>query len=88
MKNRIPFVLFALGGLGFSVVLASQGCDKDDPPVPDDKQDMTAKLPDLSHGHSADMATGSPDMATSGDMAMPAGDMAPHWTMRRPHWMS
>ncbi len=76
MKNRIPFVVLALGGLGFSVVLASQGCDKDDPPVPDDKQDMSAKLPDLSHNHSGDMATGSPDLATSGDMAMAAADMA------------
>ena len=71
MKNRKTSFLLAMSGLGLAVVFALPGCDKDDPPIPDDSKDLAASLPDLSHSHGGD------DMATgSRDMAMPPADMA------------
>jgi hypothetical protein len=62
--------------MGLSLVLASLGCDKTDPPIPDDTNDLSVKPADMAKG-AVDMATAGGDLATaSGDMAMPTGDMA------------
>ena len=59
-----------------SLLVGSSGCDKTDPPIPDDGNDLSVKPADLSHGHTDDMAMNGADMATSGgDMAMGAADM-------------
>ena len=59
-----------------SLLVGSSGCDKTDPPIPDDGNDLSVKPADLSHGHTNDMAMNGADMATSGgDMAVGAADM-------------
>lgn len=79
MMNRNSSLLVVLSGLGLAVVMASQGCDKNDPPIPDDNKDLAAASPDLSHNHGSDDMAMPPagDMAMGGkDMAMPPTDMA------------
>ena len=65
-----------VSAFAMSLLVASSGCDKSDPPIPDDGNDLSVKPADLSHGHTDDMAMNGADMATStGDMAMGAADM-------------
>jgi len=62
--------------MGLSLVLASLGCDKTDPPIPDDTNDLSLKPADLAKGET-DMPTVLGDMGSvGGDLAMPTGDLA------------
>lgn len=79
MNRRIPSrSFFAVASAGtLSLLLGMSGCDKTDPPIPDDSNDLSVKPADLSHGHSDDMAMTGGDMASSGrDMTTTSGDMA------------
>jgi hypothetical protein len=75
MSQRRSFRSSFLSVLGVSLVLGAVGCDKTDPPIPDESNDLAVKPADLSHGHNGDMATAAGDMAVAtSDMA--GGDMA------------
>lgn len=79
MLNTRSFGTLCLVGsaLLVSSLLGTSGCDKEDPPIPDDKMDLAIRPPDLSMGATNDMTSGGTDMASNpADMVSPPADMA------------
>jgi hypothetical protein len=59
MSQRRSFrssFLSVASGVRCVLLVGSSGCDKTDPPIPDDGNDLAVKPADLSHGHTGDMA--------------------------------
>lgn len=71
MKTRSIGTLCLVGSaLLVSSLLAATGCDKEDPPIPDDKLDLAIRPPDLTTGPTNDMTSGGMDMVSiPADMA-------------------